>query len=282
MAPSVRNFFGWSKKSLNEMLIESICELGKYYSRLELAYAKISKRERELFNECASFLSKGLRDRAVVYANEIAELRKVMLVLQNIQLSIEKAILRLETLKTVTPTLQDIKGVFGDVKNTLGLLAKTMPSLMPEINNFMNSINELLATTEMDQMKCEPIVVRDEATEAILEEALEFLKSEVERKIPEPPESAPVPRQPKAVAIKPRIALSVDGAEAYIGADGSVINIEKSGQSRLMEEMILDHIERNNGELNLSKCARELNMPPEKIIEIVESLDKRGVIRIRR
>lgn len=280
MAPAVKGFFGKPKRTLNEMLFESICELGKYYSRLELVYSRLVRRERDLFNECVSSLSRGMQNKAAVYANEIAELRKIISVIQNVQLSIERAILRLETFKAVTPTLQDIKGVFGEVKDTLSSLAKVVPSLTPELNNFMNSINELLAATEISQTRCEPVVISDEATEAILREALDHLKSEVEKKIPEPPEGTLIPEPPKAVAVKPRIALTVDGAEAYIGEDGSIIGVRNSNQSRLMEDLILDYIERNNGELNLSKCAEELNMPPNKIMEIIESLSKRGIIRV--
>ncbi|MEM2433021.1 MAG: hypothetical protein QXJ19_05675 [Candidatus Bathyarchaeia archaeon] len=280
MAPAVKGFFGRTKRSLNEMLIESICELGKYYSRLELAYSKLVKRERELFNECIVSLSRGMRNKAVVYANEIAELRKLISTVQNLQLSLERAILRLETFKAVTPTLlHDIKGVFSDVKETLNQLAKVMPSLTPELNNFINSINDLLAATEIGSVKCEPTVVSDEATEAILKEALDHLKGEIERKIPEPPEGISLPEPPKA-AIKPQIALTVDGAEAYVSEDGSIINVRSPSQSRIMEELVLDYIERNNGELNLSRCAEELKVPPDKIMEVIDSLSKRGIIRI--
>lgn len=280
MAPAIRDFFGKSRKTINEMLIESICELGKYYSRLELAYSKLARRERDLFSECISSLSKGKRSRAVIYANEIAELRKIMSMLQNIQLTIERAILRLETFKAVTPTIQDIRGIFGEVKDALSSLAKVMPSLTPELNNFMNSINDLLATTEISPVKSEPIVVSDEATEAILKEALDHLKSEVERRIPEPPEGLSMPEPPRAVAIKPRIALTVDGAETHVSEDGSIISIRGGNQSKLMEELILDYIERNNGELNISKCVEELKIPSEKIMEIIESLNRRGIIRV--
>lgn len=278
MVPTIKGFLGRPKKTINEMLIESICELGKYYSRLELAYSKLCKRERDLFNECASALSRGMRNKAAVYASEVAELRKLLSLIQNIQLSIERAILRLETFRAVTPTLHDIKGVFSEVKETLSSLAKIMPSLTPELNNFMNSINEVLQATGMDQVRCEPIVVNNEAAEAILKEALDHIKSEIERKIPEPPEITPMPEPPKTVALRPRIALTVDGTEAYVGEDGSIIG--RGGQSRLMEELVLDYIERNNGELNLSKCAEELNMPPDKIMEVIESLSKRGIIRV--
>ncbi|MEM1514909.1 MAG: hypothetical protein QXT26_05110 [Thermoproteota archaeon] len=280
MTSPIKRFFGKSKKSLNEMLIGSICELGKYYSRLELASSKLTKRERDLFNECVSSLSKGMRGKAAIYANEIAELRKLMSIIQSIQLSIERAILRLETFRAITPTLQDIRGVFSEVRGALNSLAKVMPSLTPEISNFMNSINDLLAATEINLVKSEPVVVSDEVTEAILKEALDSLKREVERKIPEPPEITPIPEPPRAVAIKPRIALTVDGTEAYVGEDGSIISVKTSNQSRLMEELVLDYIERNNGELNILKCAEELKIPPSKIMEIVESLNMRGIVRV--
>jgi len=276
----IKEIFGRTKKSLSETLLEAISEMGKYYSRLELAYAKLAKRDRELFNECASYLSRGLKNRAVIYANEIAEIRKIMSIIQNLQLSLEKAILRLETFRTVTPTLEDVKGVFGEVKVTLEAVAKIMPSLTPELNGLLSSINEIMAATEISPMPSEPIVIKDEATEAILKEASDFLRQEIERKIPIPPEEPYIPEPNKKVAVKPSIALTVDGSEVYVGADGSIIGGADDSPSALAEELILDYIERNNGEMNISKCARELNMPETRIKEILESLSRKGKIRI--
>ncbi|MBS7639604.1 MAG: hypothetical protein QW795_00655 [Candidatus Bathyarchaeia archaeon] len=276
--PAIKEIFGRVKKPLNETLLEAIRELGKHYSMLELAYKKLAKRDRELFNECVSYLGRGLKNKAIIYANEIAEIRKLMSIVQGMQLTIEKAILRLETFRTVTPTLEDIRGVFNEVKGALESAAKIMPSLTPEINGLMNSINDLIAATEITLTPPEPIVVKDEATEAILKEASELLREEIASKIPEPPMESPLPEP--AVALKPRIALTVDGYEAYVGADGSIIDARDERTNVLAEELVLDYIERNNGEMNISKCARELNMPQNKIMEILESLSKKGKIKI--
>ncbi|MEM2718775.1 MAG: Snf7 family protein, partial [Candidatus Bathyarchaeia archaeon] len=258
----IKEIFGKVRKPLNEILLESISELGKHYSRLELTYLKLSKRDKELFEECTSYLSKGMKNRAIIYANEIAEVRKMMSFIQRLQLSIEKAILRLETLKAVTPTLEDIKGVFSEVKSALGDIAKVMPSLTPELNNLIKSINDLMAVTEMSISTPEPVVIKDEATEAILREASDFIRQEIERKIPEPPKEVHMPEPPEEVAIKSRIALTVDGSEFYVGSDGSIIGERVGSSNALAEEIILDYVERNNGEMNISKCAKELNMPP--------------------
>lgn len=276
----IKEVFGRLRRPLGEVLLDAIRELGKCYSRLELAYIKLSKREKKLFDECTLYLRKGLRSRAIVYANEIAEIRKLMSVVQSVQLSVEKAILRLETFKTVTPTLENIRSVFGEVRGALADVAKIMPSLTPELNNLVNSINELMMTTEITMTPPEPVVVKDEATEAILKEAADFLREEIERKIPEPPEELYAPEPSEAVAIKPRIALTVYGSEVYVGEDGSVID-EKGGYvSSLAEELVLDYIERNNGEMNISKCAKELNVPQARVMEILKSLSRKGKIRI--
>lgn|GEM_PF-385036 len=276
----IKEIFGKVRKPLNEILLESISELGKHYSRLELTYLKLSKRDKELFEECTSYLSKGMKNRAIIYANEIAEVRKMMSFIQRLQLSIEKAILRLETLKAVTPTLEDIKGVFSEVKSALGDIAKVMPSLTPELNNLIKSINDLMAVTEMSISTPEPVVIKDEATEAILREASDFIRQEIERKIPEPPKEVHMPEPPEEVAIKSRIALTVDGSEFYVGSDGSIIGERVGSSNALAEEIILDYVERNNGEMNISKCAKELNMPPAKIMAVLESLSRKGKIRI--
>ena len=280
MTPTIKEFFGKSRKTLNELLIESISELGKHYSRLELAYNKLAKRDKELFDECVSCLNRGMKNRAAVYANEIAELRKIMSIIHGMMLSIEKAILRLETFRTVAPTLDDIKGVFSEVKSTLGDVAKAMPSLTPEISSLVNSINDLLAATEISSIQQEPIVIKDEATEAILKEASDFLRQEIERRIPEPPEEQYLPEPPQAAAVKPRVAIAVDGSEAYVDEDGSIIEVRSNSPSPLMEDLVLDYIERNNGEMNISKCAQELKIPPDKIKSILNSLCRRGRIKI--
>lgn len=276
----LKEIFGRSKKPLSEVLLEAIGELGRHYSRLELAYNKLAKRDRELFNECVSYLGRGLKSKAIIYANEIAEVRKLMAIVQGMQLTLEKAILRLETFKTVTPTLEEIRGVFSEVRGALEDAAKIMPSLTPELNGLMQSINELVTATEISLAPPEPIVVKDESTEAILKEAADFLREEIERKIPEPPKELPLPERAEAVAVKPRIALTIDGTEAYIGADGTIISNGDEHASTIAEELVLDYIERNNGEMNISKCARELNMSQTRIMEILESLSRKGKIRI--
>ncbi|MEM2111322.1 MAG: hypothetical protein QXX08_05520 [Candidatus Bathyarchaeia archaeon] len=281
----IREVFGKMRKPLGEVILQAMSELGKHHARLEMTYLKLDKRNKELFDACSSCLSKGLKAKATIYANEISEIRKIMSTLGNAQLAVERAILRLETLKTVSPTLEELKGVFSDVKNALGLMANAMPSLTPELANLNNAVNELIDATQFTLESREPVVVKDEYTEAILQEASDFLAQELQKKIPEPP-IEPALREPEKVT-KPMIALAADGSELYFNDKNVVIEdggafISYEAPSSLSEELILDYIERNHGNMNIAKCAKELNMAPAKVLESLEALSKNGKIKIER
>lgn len=281
---TIKDFFRKAGKPLSELILETTSELGKCYSRLELASSKLEQRNKELFNACSFHLRKGSKERATIYANEIAEIRKVLSLLQNIQLSVEKAILRLDTLKTVSPTFESFKAVFSEVKNALGLVGSVMPSITPEIDRLNIAINEILVDTQFNATMPAPSIVNDPTTEAILKEASGIVEQELQRKIPEPPIDTAVPKimEPS----RPMIALATDGSEVYVGQDGSIIGKNSIPESPeepqflLSEELVMDYIERNNGEMNITRCAKELNLPPAKVLEALESLSIKGKIKI--
>ena len=272
----IKEAFRKTQKPLSELLLQTMGEMGKHYSRLELAHARLEKRNESLFEACSYYLQRGSKGKAAIYANEVAEIRKILSTVQSTQLAMEKAMLRLETLRAMSPTLEDLKGVFGDVKSTLGMLADLMPSITPEMEKLNTSISEIMDATQFSMEPPEPLIVNNEGTEAIIQEAAEFIGQELQKKIPEPPVETdiPVPQEPEKPIkpAKPMIALAADGSEVYLGADGSVIekrdpfsSPQDSGLT-IAEDLVMDCIERNNGEINVTKCAKEFNMPPQKFM----------------
>jgi len=246
----IKDLFRRSGKPLNELVLQTTRELGKCYSRLELASSKLEKRNNELFDACSYYMRKGSKARAAIYAKEVAEIRKVLALLQHSQLSVERAILRLDTLKVISPTIDSIKGVFGDVKNAMGLVSSVMPSITPEIDQLNAAINEVLIDTQFNINMPEPVVVDGPATEAILRQAADFVE------------------------------------QAYLGEDGSLIKIDTptvvpdARSILLKEELVTDYIVRHNGEMNVTRCAKELNLPPTKVMEALDALSRKGKINV--
>jgi len=280
----IKDFFLKPKKSLTEIILQTTRELGKYYSRLELASSKLKKRDKELFDACSFYLKNNSKSKATIYANEIAEIRKILSILQHIQLSVERAILRLDTLKVISPTLESLKEVFGEVRNALGLVANVMPSITPEIDRLNNVIGEILEDTQFNLTMPAPLVFNDPTTEAIIQEAASFVERELQEKIPEPPVETKIPKPEKPR--RPLIALAAVGSQAYPAEEVSVIKDDTPLGDRdksslfLLEELVMDYIERNNGEMNVTKCAKELNVPPAEVFAALRSLSKKGKIKI--
>jgi len=282
----IKEAFRKTQKPASDLILQTMRELGKHYSRLELAYAKLERRNKELFDTCCFYSRKGFKARAVVYANEVVEIRKILSILQHTQLSVEQSILRLETFNAMSPTLDQLKGVFGDVKNALGLMANVMPSITPEIDKLNSAIGEVLDTTQFNLAPPEPLAIRDEGTEAILQEAANFVEQELRKKIPEPPFETRVPKPEKPMKpTKPMMALSADGSEVYLDENDSILeNGDSSDVSQeiksLSEELVMDYVERNDGEMNVTKCSKELNMPLAEVLKALESLNRKGKIKI--
>ena len=281
----IDKIFHRNQRSINELILEATRELGKCYSRIELAYSKLKKRNQELFEACIFYTKKGSKTRATIYANEIAEIRRILSVFEYAKLSIERAILRLDTLRTVSPALEPLQETFREVRNALGLVAKAMPSMTLEINKLSGVVNEILDDTAFNLSMPMVTGVNDPNAEAILREAASVVEEEFKAKIPEPPLEKEKIRPVRAT--RPLLALSIMDQNSYSGSTVLEEDSEKDAKrsfdlsSFLAEELVMDYIERNGGDMNISRCAKELNMPYDWVLQAVESLKRKGKIEIQ-
>ena len=279
---------------LKEAISQSIRELGKYYSRLELLTLRMRRRSDELLRTCKLSIKNGRKERAIIYANEIAEIRKFLTTVSRTQIALEQAILRLETIREVYPTLEELKSLISDVGGVLSSVAEIMPSAYPEFTKLKNVVNSILESTQISATPpMEPVVTSGPSAKAIIEEATYLLEEDVKRKIPEPPRSLPpeIITDPPTPPIKEKIAITSTGSEVSIPSE--VANLrqgkKRSGEpsyssndeyTPLLMELILDYLERNNGELDLDECSKELNMSKERVLELLERLSVEGKIKI--
>jgi len=274
-----------NRRPMNELILEATRELGKCYSRIELACSKLAKRDRELFDICVFHTKNGSKARAAVYANEIAEIRRILSVLEYTRLAVERTILRLDTIKVISPALEPLQEAFKEVKNALRLAANVMPSITPEINKLNNVVNEILEDTEFNISMPMPTTVSNPSVESILSEAASLVEEEFKTKIPEPPFEREELKPSKVE--KPLLALSIVGQEVLSDRSISSKDSNKAEKrpfdlsSFLAEELVMDYIERNNGDMNVARCARELNMPYNQVLQVLESLKRKGKIKIQ-
>ncbi len=175
---------------LSPRVNDIIIQLRVQSEKLRRAYQRLIARDRELFEACVSAEQELDRDRATIYANEIAQLRKMSRTILRSQISLEKVILRLETIKD-----------FGDVMNVLAPATKIvkqiqvdLSGIVPEVSHNLGVIDEMLESVIVEAGSftgaMTTVTVADREARKILEEAAEIAAQRMSKQFPELPELA--------------------------------------------------------------------------------------------
>jgi len=154
--------------------------------KLDQVSARLMERDKKVFEKVVDAFIKHEMDRATLYANELAELRKMGKIILFSKLSLEKVLLRLGTIKEVgelvvamAPAVEVVRrikscltGVLPDVEQELGELGETLNSLVLEAGQVTGQTLTLEATEEAQK---------------ILEEAMVVAEQKMREKLPEIP-----------------------------------------------------------------------------------------------
>lgn len=131
---------------LRERLMHSIYRLNVLQSRLEQTSSKMEYKGKELFDKCVNAQSSKDFERAKVYANECAEVRKIAKVVLSSQIAIEQVALRLETVEE----FGDIVGTMGPVVGVVNVLKGQLSGAVPEASYELGAIGESLGELVME------------------------------------------------------------------------------------------------------------------------------------
>ena len=94
-------------------------------------------------------LKKNNREKAAICATELAEVRKLVKFLYNVQLAIERVILRLETIKELGDIVSDLKPALRLLQNVSQELFQVLPDVSSELDNVNSTIQETLHATKL-------------------------------------------------------------------------------------------------------------------------------------
>jgi len=175
--------------NLGKKIVYSIYKLNSEISRIDRFLHGLKNREKELYNAAVEAKMRGDEIRASIYASEIAELRKIIRILEMSKLSLERTLLKLRTihqLGDVVEAAKQIEPMICDVKKSLG---KVMPEISWELDGIRESL--LAAVSEIASYSIEessietPYTTSSEAR-SVLEEAKKEAEKRVKKKFPKP------------------------------------------------------------------------------------------------
>jgi division protein CdvB (Snf7/Vps24/ESCRT-III family) len=290
-----------SPRPIGEVILQSTRQLKVQRIKLEQATIRLRQRDEVLFQECVAEISKNRQDRASIRANELAEVRKLLLMITHCQLALERVILRLETIKEVAEIMADLSPALKSLRAVTENLVNVMPDVAQELENINESISDTLATTHLNSSPelIVPLAKKTEAGEEILKEVSSFLEEKLTEQLPAPPVSIDPqevkPQKTQENMTKKMIALSATCSEisqpsnyseeaqslfTYKDVHLRSVTIQRQPQSAL-EDTVLEYA-KNKGEIDVDQCAHELSVPQDEIEKALESLGKKQKILIHR
>ena len=230
------------------------------------------------------------RERATIFANELAEVRKLIDTVYKTEITIERIILRLETIKELKNVVIGLRPALRDLQSVAKCINRVMPEMAYELEAVNDSITETLAVTKIGSPQpVIPLNVKTPGAEEILKEVSGVLGNKIMERLPEPPLSVPVPQKTQTTKnVKQMVALAAscssetDGdkePQTYLELQRVSFTLQKSSS---IEDTILDYIKKCNGHFDVAQCASDLNVPHEDIKEILEKLGAQGKIQLKR
>jgi division protein CdvB (Snf7/Vps24/ESCRT-III family) len=280
---------------IREVATKSICTLKIQQNKLEQASFRLKERDRILFETCMGALKKNNKEKAAICATEIAEVRKLVKFLYNVQLAIERVIMRLETIKELGDVVADLKPALKLLQGVSQELFQVLPDVSSELSNVNSTIQETLQATKLTaDENLVPVGKKTEAGEEILKEVSCFMEQKLSETLPEPPAAEPLKSK---TPIREMVALTTSSSQVFgrkvteesgFDPEKTLITYRKSEikeislkvQKPPLEEVLLEYVRKTNGEIDLGRCSDELNTSNAEIERALENLGTQGKIKI--
>jgi division protein CdvB (Snf7/Vps24/ESCRT-III family) len=285
-----------SPTPIREVATKSIYTLRIQQNKLEQASFRLKERDRILFETCMGALKKNNKEKAAMCATEIAEVRKLVKFLYNVQLAIERVVMRLETIKELGDIVSDLKPALKLLQGVSQELFQVLPDVSSELNNVNSTIQETLHATKLTaDENLVPVGKKTEAGEEILKEVSCFMEQKLSDTLPEPPIFLATPLKEKT-PIREMVALTASSSQVFgkkvseesgFDPEKTLITYRKSEIKEISlkvqkptEEVLLEYVRRMNGEIDMGRCSSELNISNEEIERALENLGNQGKIKI--
>jgi division protein CdvB (Snf7/Vps24/ESCRT-III family) len=267
------------------------------HNKLEQATFRLRERDKILFQSCISALNNKNKERAAICANEMSEVRKLIKFLYNIELAIERVILRLETIKELNDIVFDLKPALKLLQGVSQQLFEVLPDVSSELTKVNEEISDTLQSTKLTtDESIIPVNRKTPEGEEIIKEVSGFLEQRLSENLPEPPAALDIPEVEKT-ALKEMVALTANCSQAlgqetiedpYKEPSQTLFSYKKAEIQEIslmvekpsLEDMLLEYARKSNGEIDIERCSADLKTSNEEIEKTLKSLGAKGRIKI--
>jgi len=157
---------------------------------LENALSNLSERDKHLFSKVVEAYSKNQRQRANIFASELAEVRKMANFIMSGQLALERVTLRLRTVTQMGNVMVALSPASKVLQNVRSGIAGILPNAEKEIGDISMFLNDIIVEAGHTAGIGPDIEVASEDAKNILAEAALVTEQRMKEKFPELPSLA--------------------------------------------------------------------------------------------
>ncbi|WP_455369322.1 hypothetical protein [[Eubacterium] cellulosolvens] len=267
---------GWGSKvppSMNEIIPEIRFKLGRQKEKLEDVAERLYQRDKEILQRCVGAQLCGDNDRSKIFANECAEIRRMYTTVKAAQISLEKVIIRFDSISLFEDALVQIKPVMEIVRSMRG----DIEGLAPEVAKELEGINSVLEDIHSGTGQASPINLdldlAGEEAKRVLEESKLVASQKASERFPE------LPIESRGLAQTDLTEILKD-SEDILNKNSNDEFTQKS-ESLIVEE-VLSYVKSKEGRLSVRDCADSLSINENDVRSAIDTLKDQGRLVIER
>ncbi len=263
--------------NIKSKISSTIKEIEFHRKELENLRAKLDQRRKGLFDTTVKAMMTKDQEKATIYANEWAELRKVGKVVYASELALTQVVLRLESIVDVGDVMSHMSQAF----RVLNKVNKTVQGLVPSLDQASSDINNALAETMNGMGNISPTIqlnIQNESGEEIVEQARRLAEEraeEMKRTLMVSPRLI----QREAPEIQQRIPILATGDD--LDEESQILGtIYKPHSPDDAEERVLQYAAIHNGNVDITDASTVLKMPSDDVEQAMLTLMAQGKVKV--
>jgi division protein CdvB (Snf7/Vps24/ESCRT-III family) len=185
---------------VRQQIVTALYKIGAQINKLDYSLAKLQSYDKMLFEKTVNALIEGDKSKAAMYANEVAEVRKMAKVIMTVRYALERVKLRLETAVIFGDVQANLAPAIVALRQVAGYIKGMIPDVFAELVEIDENLQvAMLQATTHAPIMLESTYVTEEA-QKILKEASIVAEQRLKEAFPELPTFEKAPAAPSKSA----------------------------------------------------------------------------------
>lgn len=264
------------KEGIRDRVVDAITKLEQHRRGVQALRKRLQDRSNRIFESVVVCIQLGEKDKATIYANENAEVKRIMKALRSAELALTQVMLRLESIRDVGEAMKEMEQAFTVIKS----MGKVIQGMSMQMNlaqdNIQSTLNETMA--ELQQLAPDlKLDVQTSSGEQIVEEAMKYIEEQVSAE--GLPDASAILNNPEKYA-QPGAGSSPLLAAGEESEDEFKIDLVSS--PRQIDDLVSNYINSKGGRLDIYDAATAVGASVDDVERTIIKLVSEGKIKLKR